>query len=81
MRPTAREVLNALRWRDTDRLREATLWYRDRADPSGIRVIPGAEIVELEHRYFATRTAGRLPYYKIERIECAGEIVFQRAAR
>jgi len=40
-------------------------------------VIRGSEIVELEGRYFTTRTA-RLPYYKIEKIECAGEAQFER---
>ena len=74
---TAREVLNELRWRDADRLPQAVLWYRDRTRPEGYRVIRGSEIVELERRYFRT-AAGRLPYYKIERIECGGETLFRR---
>ena len=40
-------------------------------------MIPGSEVVALERRYFSTRV-GRLPYYKIERIECAGEVLFER---
>ena len=76
---TAREVLNELRWREGDHLAEATLWYRDRAAASGARVVPGEDIVDLERRYFTTRTAGRLPYYKIERIERAGKVLFARA--
>ena len=74
---TAREVLNELRWRKPERLREAVLWYRDRARPEGFRSIRGSEILELERRYFMTATA-RLPYFKIERIECAGETLFTR---
>jgi len=74
---TAREVLNELRWRDADRLPQAVLWYRDRTRPEGHRLIRGSEIVELERRYFRT-AAGRLPYYKIERIECGGETLFRR---
>jgi uncharacterized protein (UPF0248 family) len=74
---TAREVLNELRWRGTDRLSQAVLWYRDRTRPEGHRLIRGSEIVELERRYFAT-ASGRLPYYKIERVEVGGKIVFQR---
>jgi len=77
MRRTAREVLNGLRWGGEDRLPLATLWYRDRARPEGVRVIRGSEITGLERRYFTT-VSGRLPYYKIERIECAGEVVFDR---
>lgn len=77
---TAREVLNELRWRGTNRLPDAVLWYRDRTRPEGHRLIRGSEIVDLEQRYFST-AAGRLPYYKIERIECRGEVVFERGAR
>lgn len=78
MSRTAREVLNELRWREEDHLSEATVWYRDRTSATGVRVIPGADLVELGRRYFTTRTAGRLPYYKIERIERSGAVLFER---
>jgi len=74
---TAREVLNELRWREANRLPDAVLVYRDRTRNDGHRLIRGSEIVELERRYFVTAT-GRLPYYKIERIELAGDVVFER---
>ena len=74
---TAREVLNELRWRDSNLLLEAVLLYRDRTRPEGHRLIRGSEIVQLERRYFTT-AAVRLPYYKIERIEVAGVVVFER---
>ena len=81
MARTAREVLNELRWRAPDRLSEATLWYRDRTRPEGARIIRGSDIVDLERRYFTTASEGRLPYYKIERIEVAGRPVFVRPAQ
>jgi len=74
---TAREVLNELRWRDPSGLAVAVILYRDRTRPEGFRTIHGSEIIELERRYFTTAGA-RLPYYKIERIEEAGRIRFQR---
>lgn len=74
---TARDVLNELRWRGPNRLADAVLWYRDRTRPEGHRRIRGSEIVDLERRYFAT-ASGRLPYYKIERIECGGEVLYER---
>jgi len=40
-------------------------------------VVRGSEIVDLERRYFTTGRV-RLPYYKIERIEWNGEILFER---
>ncbi len=76
---TARDVLNELRWRGENRLPEAVLWYRDRTRPEGDRAIRGSEILELGRRYFET-AGGRLPYYKIERIEVGGEVVFKRPA-
>ena len=75
---TAHDVLNELRWRGENRLPEAVLLYRDRTRPEGHRLIRGSEIVELERRYFVT-AAGRLPYYKIERIEVGGKVVFERS--
>lgn len=74
---TAREILNELRWRRPSRLADANVFYRDRTRPEGYRLIHGSQIVELERRYFTTPTA-RLPYYKIERIEFAGETLFER---
>ena len=74
---TGREILNELRWRPPSRLADAVVVYRDRTRPGGHRTIHGSEIEELEGRYFATRT-GRLPYYKIEKIECGGETLFER---
>jgi len=73
---TAREVLNELRWREGDRLAEATISYRDRTAATGLRIIPGSAIVGLERRYFTTVSEGRLPYYKIERIERNGSLLF-----
>src|SRR5437773_4028590 len=77
MRRTAREVLNGLRWREPNRLSEAAIFYRDRTRPEGFRLIRGSEIQELGRRYFIKGTI-RLPYYKIDKIVCAGEALFER---
>jgi uncharacterized protein (UPF0248 family) len=80
MNRTARDVLNGLRWREPRRLADALIWYRDRSRPGGFALIRGSEIVDLERRYFTTARA-RLPYYKVERIECSGETLFDRSPR
>jgi uncharacterized protein (UPF0248 family) len=77
MARTAREILNELRWRQPSRLADAIVLYRDRRRPEGHRVIRGTEIVSLERRYFTT-AGGRLPYYKIERIDLGEETLFDR---
>ncbi|MCI4371408.1 MAG: DUF504 domain-containing protein [Thermoplasmata archaeon] len=78
MSRTARDVLNELRWRTPARLGDAVLWYRDRTRPEGYRTLRGSDILELEGRYFTTAT-GRLSYYKIERIEREGRVLFARS--
>jgi uncharacterized protein (UPF0248 family) len=74
---TARDVLNELRWKQPSRLADAIITYRDWTRPEGFRTLRGDDIIDLERRYFTTR-AGRLPYYKIERIERSGEVLFHR---
>ena len=75
----ARDVLNELRWREGRDLARAVVWVRGRwADD--LKAVRGEEITELGRRYFSTATA-TIPYYKVVRIECAGEILFQRPDR
>ena len=80
MNRTARDILNELRWREPSRIADAVLWYRDRTQSEGFVMIRGSEIVGLERRYFTTASA-RLPYYKVERVECSGETLFERTRR
>jgi len=80
MNRTARDILNELRWREPSRIADAVLWYRDRTQSEGFVMIRGSEIVGLERRYFTTASA-RLPYYKIERVQCSGETLFERRRR
>ncbi len=73
---TAREVLNELRWRQGYDLGRAEIWIADRRAAGG-RVLSGADIVELGHRYFVTARA-TIPFYKILRIVYDGRILFER---
>lgn len=74
---TAREVLNELRWRRGFDLSRAEIWVADRTGPEGGRILSGAEIVDLGHRYFSTVRA-TIPYYKILRITYGGKTLFER---
>ncbi len=73
---TAREVLNELRWRQGYDLARAEIWIADRRAAGG-RVLSGADIVELGHRYFVTARA-TIPFYKVLRIVYDGRILFER---
>ena len=74
---TARDVLNALRWRGDRDLRAARIEVADRVRREAIRLIEGSDVVDLERRYFTTATA-RLPYYKVLRITIGFEVLFER---
>jgi len=74
---SAREVLNALLWRNGFGLARAEIWVSDRTRPGAMRIVPGAEVTELGRRYFSTAHA-RIPYYKILRILYAAEVLFER---
>lgn len=75
---TAREVLNELKWRKGYDLSQAEIWVADRTRPEGGRVLSGAEIAHLGHRYFMTARA-TIPYYKIAKITYGARILFKRA--
>jgi len=72
----ARDVLNGLKWRDGRDLAMAVVWVRGRK-AGDVKAIGGTEIKELGRRYFST-AAATIPYYKVVRIEYAGEILFVR---
>ncbi len=77
MARTARETLNELKWRGGFDVARAKIWVADRMRPEGGRILDGAEIVELGHRYFTTaRTT--IPFYKVLRIEYEGRVLFER---
>lgn len=64
----AREVLNELKWREGRDMSQAEIWFADRNEPLGYKVIRGGDIMEVGRGYFSTAEA-MLPYYKILRIE------------
>ena len=72
----AREVLNELRWREGRDLAKSEVWVRGRT-VEDVKPIAGREITELGRRYFSTARA-TIPYYKVVRIVCDGEVLFDR---
>ncbi len=74
---TARETLNALKWRKGLDLSRAEIWITDRTHPEGGRVLSGAEIVSLGHRYFTTSRA-TIPFYKILKVTYGDRVLFER---
>lgn len=73
----ARDTLNELKWRIGFDLSRAQIWVSDRMRPEGGRVLSGAEIVSLEHRYFTTARA-TIPFYKVLKITYGDRVLFER---
>lgn len=73
----AREVLNELKWREGRDMSQAEIWFADRNEPLGYKVIRGGDIMEVGRGYFSTAEA-MLPYYKILRIEYDGKALFDQ---
>jgi len=74
---TARETLNELKWRKGLDMSRAEVWVSDRTRPEGGRVLSGAEIVSIGHRYFTTARA-MIPFYKILKITYRDRVLFER---
>ncbi len=79
MTRTARETLNELKWRGGFDVTRAQIWVADRTRPEGGRVLNGADVIALGHRYFTTARA-TIPFYKVLRIEYEGRVLFERRA-
>ena len=77
MARTARDVLNELRWRRGRDISQARIWVLDRQAPGGGRVLSGAEVVDVGHRYFSAARA-TIPLYKIVKITYREEVLFER---
>ena len=77
MARTARDTLNELKWHGGYDLYRAEIWIADRMRPEGTRILSGAEIVDLGHRYFTTAHA-TIQFYKILRISYGGRVLFAR---
>ena len=74
-----REVLNRLRWKEGESLRDAIIWYVHRGAPEDVRRISGEDIVALGKGFFDTREA-TIPYHRILKIEHKGMVLFLRNA-
>ncbi len=72
-----REVLNELKWREPNRLGEATLWVLNRRGRRPYSLIPGAEVRSLGPSFFET-TRAMIPYHRIFRVTLRGRMIYER---
>jgi hypothetical protein len=75
--PTARDVLNDLKW-NRGQLAGATIAYVHRGAPDDTAVIAGAAIVALRRSFFDLASGASIPYHRVLRIALAGAVVWER---
>jgi len=75
--PNIRDILNELKWKQDSDLEKAEIWYVHRGAQNDTKIISGKEIVSLGKSFMQTTTA-MIPYHRIFKIICTGEVIFKR---
>ncbi len=75
---TPRDVLNRLKWKEGERIDEATIFYVHRGAPGDSKTLSGADIVALEGFCFELNTGACIPYHRVYKITYRGKTVFER---
>lgn len=75
--PTARDVLNDLRW-NRGQLEQATIAYLHRGAPDDTAFIAGSAVVALRRSFFDLAGGTSIPYHRVKRIEVGGAVVWER---
>ncbi len=72
-----RKTLNKYRWHPELDFSKVCVYYVDRLDPKGYRILKGSDIVDLGDKFIFTRE-GMIPYHRVIKIEYNGEIIWRR---
>jgi uncharacterized protein (UPF0248 family) len=75
--PTAREVLNELKWREDREFTLVKVYIVHRGVPDDTRILQGSEILTLDQLFFQTAETP-IPYHRIFKITYEDEVVFTR---
>ena len=74
--PYIRDILNKIKW--TKNLHNVKIWYIHRGSLNNIKVIPGAEIIDIG-RSFLQLTTVNIPYHRIIKIMYDEKTIFNRS--
>jgi uncharacterized protein (UPF0248 family) len=75
--PTAKEILNELKWREDRDFSSVVVFYLHRGAPNDVMAVEGPDIESLHNSFFKT-TEATIPYHRILRIEYRGEAIWKR---
>ena len=72
-----REILNRIKWSESEALEGVEIWYLHRGAPENTRKIGGEGVVELGKNYLELENAS-IPYHRILKIVYHGEVVYEK---
>ena len=72
-----REILNRIKWTETDELEGVEIWYLHRGAPNDTRIIRGTEVSGLGRHYLELENAS-IPYHRILKIVYRKEVLYER---
>ena len=75
--PTAKEILNELKWREDRDFTVVEVDYIHRGAPSDLMTASGDEIRNLGNSFMET-TSASIPYHRITEIRYDGDVVWRR---
>lgn len=75
--PTAKDVLNELKWREDRDFSQVEITYIHRGAPNDVMVIPGTDIKSLGRSFFETEEAS-IPYHRIVEIRYGNDVIWLR---
>ena len=64
--PTAKEVLNKIKW--SKDIKKSELWYLHRGAPDDTMIISGKDIIALHHSFMELESETMIPYHRILKI-------------
>lgn len=76
--PTAKDVLNKIKW--TMDINNAEVWYVHRGAINDTKIITGKEILALEKSFMILENAS-IPYHRVFKIFYDNELIWERKKR
>lgn len=73
-----REILNELKWKEGEDLRDAVIHYVHRGAPGDSKAVSGSDIISIGKFCFELDTGSCIPYHRVHRIEYRGRVIFNR---
>lgn len=73
-----KDVLNKLKWKESESLSDATVYYVSRGSPGDSASVSGGEIKNIDPFGLELESGTFIPYHRIYKIDYRGRTIFDR---